>query len=232
MVEGNGLRTYRINLSFLELVKNCLEMLLLGKKTKVFLWLHLFFFETVAIGRKPWYSARNTVRPTLHTHRLHACRTGCSALTLCTFQQRISTLLQTLLESSGGAFAKGKMRTKSPSLSSHSLPASLPNCTKPVILCVNKTCLFVYFWTVELQNSAKYIPDLWEPKHKCSHFPPSAISFNKLTLLSHPFISLRLHCCLKEMKCSKYGRVNLFWRNGEQKLERPCICQNLITPTP
>lgn len=207
-------------------------MLLLGKEKKVFFWLHLFFFGTVAVDRKHWYSACNTARPMLYTHQFHACRMGCSAPALCTFQQRISTLLQTLLESSGGAFAKGKMRTKSLSLSSHSLPDSLPNCTKTVILCVNKTCLFVYFWTVELQNSAKYIPDLWEPKHKCSHFSPSAISFNKLPLLSHPFISLRLHCCLKVMKCSKYGKVNLFWRNREQKLERPFICQSLITLTP
>lgn len=159
MVKDSGLRTCRINLSCLELVKSDLfRNAAAWKKEKSFCG--CIFFKTVAIGRKDWYSACNTARPMLHTQRLHACRTGCSAPALCTFQQRISTLLQTLLETSGGAFAKGKMRTKSPSLSSHSLPVSLPNCTKTVILCVNKTYLFVYFWTVELQNSAKYIPDL------------------------------------------------------------------------
>lgn len=162
--------------------------------------MHLFFFKTIAIGRKPWYITPG--RPMLHTHQFHARRTGCSAPMLCTFQQRITTLLQTLLES-GGEFAKGKMRTKSSSLSSHSLPASLPNCTNPAILCVNKTCLFVYFWRVELQNSAKHIPDVQEVKHKCSHFPLSVISLNKLTLLSHPFILLRLHCCFRRKEMFK-----------------------------
>lgn len=61
--------------------------------------------------------------------------------------------------------------------------------------------------------------------------PPPATSFNKLPLLSHTFISLRLYCCLKIMKYSKYGRVNLFWRNKGQKVEWPHICQSLITPT-
>lgn len=164
MVEGNGLRTCRINLPFLELVKNDLfrNAAAWGRKKKnvFFFWWHLSFLENLNSGRKQWQSACNTARPTLQTCQLCACRTGCSTPALCTFQQRISALLQTLLESSGGAFAKGKMRTKSPSLSGHSLPASLPKCTKTVILCVNKTCLFVYFWTAELQNSAKYTPDL------------------------------------------------------------------------
>lgn len=60
MVEGNGLRTCRINLPFLKLVKMiCLEMLMLGGGGErmsffFFFWWHLSFLENLTLDRKQW----------------------------------------------------------------------------------------------------------------------------------------------------------------------------------
>lgn len=136
-----------------------------------------FSSDSLTLGRKHWQSACHTARPTLHMYGCCACRTACSAQHSSTPFSRESQPFSKHCWSR--STCQRQNENKKP-FSVQPLPACLPpelhthTHTKnhSVILCVNKTCLFVYFCPVELQNSAKYIPDLWEMKHKCSHFPP------------------------------------------------------------
>lgn len=91
---------------------------------------------------------QNPARPMVHTHQASRPQNRLQ----CPSDPHLSAKNLDSCKRVVECLPKAKMRTKSPSLSSHSLPASLHNSTKTVFLGVNKTCLGTFGqWNCRIQ---------------------------------------------------------------------------------